>query len=149
MAMTVASVMLAHQVAGEAVRDALFLGALPVTDLPRMVILSALLSVLAVPVYSNLLAWLGPRRLVPLGFILSAAAHVAEWAWFGTRTGTVIPVIVYIHIAAFGALLLSGFWSLTSELFDPHSAREQVVRIATAGSLGGIVGGLAVERIGA
>lgn len=147
--MTVAAVMLAHQVAGKAVRDALFLGALPVTALPRMVILSAVLSVLAVPVYSNLLARLGPRRLVPLGFILSAAAHVAEWAWTGTGTGTVIPVVVYIHVAAFGALLLSGFWSLTSELFDPHSAREQVVRIATAGSLGGIVGGLAVERIGA
>jgi AAA family ATP:ADP antiporter len=149
MAMTVAAVMIAHQVAGKAVRDALFLGALPVTALPRMVILSAVLSVLAVPVYSHLLAWIGPRRLVPLGFGLSAAAHVAEWAWSGTATGTVIPVVVYIHIAAFGALLLSGFWSLTSELFDPHSAREQIARIATAGSLGGIVGGLAVERIGA
>lgn len=146
MAMTVSAIMLAHQVAGKAVRDALFLGALPVTDLPRMVILAAVLSVLAVPIYSHLLAWVGPRRLVPLGFLVSAIGHVVEWAWFGTG-GAVIPVIVYIHIAAFGALLLSGFWSLTSELIDPHSAREQFVRIASAGSLGGIVGGLAVERI--
>lgn len=146
MAMTVSAVMLAHQVAGKAVRDALFLSALPVTDLPRMVITAAVLSVLAVPLYSHLLAWMGPRRLVPLGFLLSAVAHVAEWAWSGSGSA-VIPVVVYIHIASFGALLLSGFWSLTSEVFDPHSARQQFVRIASAGSLGGVVGGLAVERI--
>lgn len=146
-AMTVAAVMLAHQVAGKAVRDALFLGALPVTDLPRMVILAAGLSVLAVPIYSHLLAWLSPKRLVPLGFLVSAVAHVAEWYWFGA--GAAVPVVVYIHVVAIGALLLSGFWSLTSELFDPHSARAQFTRIASAGSLGGIVGGLAVERVGA
>lgn len=145
--MTVSAVMLAYQVAGKAVRDALFLDALPVTDLPRMVILAAVLSVLAVPIYSHLLAWVGPKRLVPLGFLLSAVAHVGEWYLF--ESGATIPVVVYIHIAAFGALLLSGFWSLTSELFDPHSARQQFVRIASAGSLGGIVGGLAVERVAA
>lgn len=147
MAMAVAAVMLAHQVAGKAVRDALFLGAMPVTDLPRMVILAAALSLAAVPVYSRLLSWVGPRVLVPIGFLSSAVAHVAEWYWYGT--GTVVPVIVYLHVAAFGALLLSGFWSLTSELFDPHTAKRHVVRIATAGSLGGIVGGVIVERIGA
>lgn len=147
MAMTVASVMIAHQVAGKAVRDALFLGALPVTDLPRMVMLSAVLTILAVPVYSHLLAWMGPKRLVPLGFAASAVAHVAEWHWFGA--GVVVPVVVYVHVAAFGALLLSGFWSLTTELFDPHAARRQFVRIASAGSLGGVLGGLAMERVGA
>lgn len=145
--MTVSAVMLAHQVAGKAVRDAIFLGALPVTDLPRMVMFAALLSVLGVPIYSHLLAWVGPKRLVPMGFLVSAVAHVAEWHWFGT--GVIVPILVYLHIAAFGALLLSGFWSLTSELFDPHTARKQFANIASAGSLGGIVGGLTLERIGA
>lgn len=146
MAMSVAAVMLAHQVAGKAVRDALFLSALPVTDLPRMVIAAAVLSVLAVPLYTRLLAWVGPKRLVPLGFLVSAVLHVGEWVWFD-KGGAVIAVLVYLHVVAFGALLLSGFWSLTSELFDPHTARQEFVRIASAGSLGGIVGGLAVERI--
>lgn len=147
-AMAVAAVMLAHQVAGKAVRDALFLTALPVTDLPKMVMLAALLSVAAVPGFSRLLAWVGPRTLVPAGFLLSAAAHLAEWYWLDGR-GIVVPILVYLHVAGFGALLLSGFWSLTSELFDPHTAKRQVVRIATAGSVGGLFGGLAAERIGA
>ncbi len=145
--MAVSAVMLAHQVAGKAVRDALFLASLPVTDLPRMVMVAAVLSVLAVPVYSHLMAWAGPRRIVPLGFAVSAAAHVAEWMWLDA--GAITAVVVYVHVAAFGALLLSGFWSLTSELFDPHTAREQFVRIASAGTFGGIVGGVTVERIAA
>lgn len=145
--MIVAGVMLAHQVAAKAVRDALFLSVMPVTELPRMVILAALVSVAAVPLYSHLLAWMGPRRLVPAGFLVSAAGHLAEWYFFGAGPG--VTVVVYLHVAALGALLLSGFWSLTSELFDAHAARHHVVRIATAGSLGGIVGGLAAERIGA
>ncbi len=145
--MTVAAAMLAHQVAGKAVRDALFLSAMPVTDLPRMMIVAALMSLAAVPLYSHLLTWVGPRVLVPAGFLVSALAHVAEWYWFGSSP--LVPVAVYIHVASFGALLLSGFWSLTSELFDPHTARQQVVRIATAGSIGGMAGGLLMERTGA
>ena len=148
MAMMVAAIMLAHQVAGKAVRDALFLTALPVTDLPRMVMLAAGVSVAAVPGFSRLLAWVGPRTLVPAGFLVSAVGHLAEWFWVEPG-GVVVPVIVYLHVAGFGALLLSGFWSLTSELFDPHTAKRQVVRIATAGSVGGLLGGLAAERIGA
>lgn len=145
--MLVAGVMLAHQVAAKAVRDAFFLSVMPVTDLPRIVILAALVSVAAVPVYSRLLAWVGPRRLVPAGFLVSALAHLGEW--YVSGSGALVAVIVYLHVAAFGALLLSGFWSLTSELFDAHTAKQQFVRIASAGSLGGIAGGLAMERLAA
>ncbi len=142
-----AGLMLAHQVAAKAVRDAIFLSALPVTDIPKMVMGAALLSVAAVPVYSRALAWLGPRYLVPVGFALSAGAHVAEWAT--GDGGPVVAVIVYLHVAAFGALLLSGFWSLASELFDAHTAKRHFARIAGAGTLGGILGGVAIERMGA
>lgn len=140
-----AGFMLAHQVASKAVRDAIFLSVLPVTDLPRMVIAAALLSVLAVPVYSRAMAWLGPRRLVPVGFALSAAVHLVEWGLYDS--GPVVAIAIYIHVVALGALLLSGFWSLASELFDAHTAKRQFVKIAGAGTLGGILGGLSIERI--
>lgn len=145
--MIAAGLMLAHQVAAKAVRDAIFLSALPVTDLPKMVIAAALLSVAAVPVYSRALSWLGPRRLVPIGFALSAAAHLGEWVI--EDRGPLVAVLIYLHVVAFGALLLSGFWSLAGELFDAHSAKRQFARIAGAGTLGGILGGIAIERIGA
>jgi len=145
--MIAAGLMLAHQVAAKAVRDAVFLTALPVTDLPKMVMAAALLSVASVPLYSRAMAWLGPRRLVPIGFALSAAGHLGEWAI--ADRGAVVAIVIYLHVVAFGALLLSGFWSLASELFDAHSAKRQFARIAGAGTLGGILGGVTIERIGA
>jgi AAA family ATP:ADP antiporter len=142
-----AGFMLAHQVASKAVRDAVFLSALPVTDLPKMVMTAALLSVAAVPLYSRAMAWLGPKWLVPIGFSVSAAGHLVEWAI--QDRGPTVAIVIYLHVVAFGALLLSGFWSLASELFDAHTAKRQFARIAGAGTLGGILGGLAIERIAA
>jgi ATP:ADP antiporter, AAA family len=142
-----AGCMLGHQVASKAVRDAFFLSALPVTDLPKMVMAAAVLSVVAVPAFSWLMARLGPRRLVPLGFAVSAAVHVVEWSM--RSGGPWVAVMVYLHVAAFGVLLLSGFWSLATEVFDAHTAKQRFSTIAGAGTLGGIVGGLAVERLGA
>jgi hypothetical protein len=58
-------------------------------------------------------------------------------------------VVVYFHIVALGAILLSGFWSLMAESFDPRSAKHQFGRIAGAGTLGGIAGGLMAARAAA
>ncbi|MEN6604264.1 MAG: hypothetical protein ABFD86_17775, partial [Bryobacteraceae bacterium] len=58
-------------------------------------------------------------------------------------------VLVYLHLVAFGAVLLSGFWSLANELLDPHTAKQRFGQIAGAGTMGGILGGLAAERVAA
>ena len=51
-----AVVMIAHQVAGKATRDALFLSHFDVTNLPKVVIAAAIISLLGVLVISRLLA---------------------------------------------------------------------------------------------
>ena len=144
-AAAVAALMLAHQVAAKAVRDSFFLLVFPATSLPLMVMAAAAVSVAAVPVYAQLLARFGPARLVPAGFLLSAAAHVAEWSQPALTPA--VAVVIYLHLAALGSLLLSGFWSLAAEAFDPITARRTYGRIAAAGTLGGIAGGLAAERM--
>ena len=147
LAMLAAGSMLAHQVAAKAVRDAAFLSAWPAERLPAMVLATAALVVASVPVFSRMLARLGPRTVVPVGFLASAAAHLVEWRLFGDHPW--LAVWIYLHVAGFGALLLSGFWSYVSELFDAGAAKVSYGRIAAAGTLGGIGGGLAAERIAA
>jgi hypothetical protein len=44
-------------------------------------------------------------------------------------------------------LLLSGFWSVLSELFDPGTAKASYGRIAAAGTIGGLAGGLGAGEI--
>ena len=85
--------------------------------------------------------------VVAAGFALSALGHAAEWALFdGSRW---IAVAIYLHLSAAGAVLLSGFWSLVSERFDPAGARAAYGRISAAGTMGGIAGSFAAERLAA
>lgn len=147
-AISAAALMMAHQVAGKAVRDSFFLSSYPVSDLPRMVMAAAAASLVLVLLFTRAMERLGPRRLVPAGFALSAAGHWAEFT-FAAQTPGVWAVVIYLHIVGFGAILLSGFWSQMSEAFDPRTAKQVFGRIAGGGTLGGILGGLAAERVAA
>ncbi|MGW8179757.1 MAG: Npt1/Npt2 family nucleotide transporter, partial [bacterium] len=55
-------------------------------------------------------------------------------------------IAIYCHIAAFGSILISGFWSMVNERFDPRSARRLIGKIGTGGTVGGVVGGLLAAR---
>ncbi len=146
LALASAILMIGHQVAGKATRDALFLSQFHVTELPKAVIVAAVLSMLAVLAMSRLLARFGPRILVPASFAVSATLFVAEWVLFGV-TPQAVAVVLYMHMAIFGAILISGFWSVINERFDPHSARGTVARVAGAATLGGVLGGFLAAQV--
>jgi AAA family ATP:ADP antiporter len=137
--MVAAGIMLAHQTASKAVREALFLSGPGVNRLPVMVIVTATVVISLVPVYARLLARYGPRVIVPLGFLTSAVLHLVEWRLPAGRAW--VAVIVYLHVTGFASLLLSGFWSLVSELFDTNTAKTGFGKIAAAGTAGGLAGG--------
>jgi hypothetical protein len=137
--------MIASQVAGKAVRDALFLSTFDVTALPRMVMVAAVLTIAAVLLAAKFLARFGPRPLVIAGFAGSAVLQLLIWA-LNERTPRLSSVLLYLHSAALGAVLISWFWSMISERFDPRTARQRIGRIAAGGTFGGLVGGIAAER---
>lgn len=147
-ALVSATLMIGHQVAGKATRDALFLSEFDITQLPKAVIVAAVLSMLAVLSMSRLLARFGPHPLVPFTFAVSAVAFVLEWFLFGISPGAAVGLL-YLHMAVFGAILISGFWSVVNERFDPHAARHTIGRVAAAASLGGLLGGVLAERVAA
>jgi len=141
-----AMVMIAQQVAGKATRDALFLSQFDVRELPKLMVISAALSVIGVLLMSRLLALYGPTRLVPRGFAVSAALFLIEW-WLLGQAPHAAVVMLYLHMGIVGVLLISGFWSVINERFDPHTAKRTIVRIGAAATLGGILGGLIAERV--
>src|SRR5262245_22046489 len=143
-----AGAMIAFQTGGKAARDALFLSNFPVTDLPAVLVGSALISIVSVLAASRLISALGPGQVIPYSFTVSAGLLFLELLMSST-TPKVAAVLFYLHIASFGSLLVSGFWSMITELFDPRAAKAKVGRIAAAGTVGGILGGLIAERTGA
>jgi len=110
---------------------------------------AALFAVLLGFGFARLLSRFGPRRLVPIAFALGALLHLVEFVLLrngGEASGAVVVTIVYLHLVGFGAILLSGFWSLVNETFDPREARLKFGRITGAGTIGGVAGGLMAER---
>lgn len=143
-----AMVIIGHQVAAKATRNALYLSNFPVTSLPVMTMGAALSSLVLVLLASRAMAALGPARLVPGAFLASAVLHAAEWTLI-SRYPRPVAVIFYIHFSALGGLLISGFWSVVNERFDPHTTKKHMGQLTGGGTLGALLGGLMAERMGA
>ena len=140
-ALAAATVMIAQQVAGKAARDALFLSHFNVVELPKVMIAAALISLLGVLTMSHLLTRFGPGRAVPAAFCASAALFAVERLLLSDFPGLTASVL-YLHMTGFGAIVISGFWSLINERFDPHTAKPRIARIAAGAALGGLLGGV-------
>ncbi len=139
---------IATQVAGKAARDALFLTEFDISALPLVLIASALISIGAVLLTARSLMRYGPTRVVPPLFLASGLMLIAEWA-FAMSDPRAASVIVYLHVAVIGSLLISGFWSIVNEAFDPRSARHSIGRIVGGATLGGLFGGVLADQVGA
>jgi hypothetical protein len=140
-AMLAAGALIAQQVAGRAVRDALFLSTFHVSSLPLVMIAAAVVSAVAVLGFSAALARRSPAQVVPIAIAAGTALLLAEWG-LSLVQPRLAAVAVYLHMAAFGATVVSGFWSLMNERFDPHTARRVMGDITLGASLGGVAGGM-------
>jgi ATP:ADP antiporter, AAA family len=141
-----AAIMIAAQVGGKATRDALFLDAFSAAQLPQAMLASAVLSAVAVLATASAMSRWGPRRIVPGAFVLNGSLFALEYA-FIDDSPELFAAGLYLHVAVLGALLISGFWSLVSERFDPHTAKKVVARMNAGATSGGLVGGLVADRV--
>jgi ATP/ADP translocase len=148
MATVTSAILIAQQVAGKATRDALFLSSFRASSLPSVMAGGAVLSLGAIFWLSRLMARHGPRQIMPVLFALNAAALMSAWA-LGLSWPRAAAVAVYLQMAAFSPAMISTFWSLINERFDPHLGKRAVARVAAGGTIGGVLGGLAAWRAAA
>lgn len=145
LAVTSALLVLSQQIAGKIIRDTLFLSLFSQRSLAEITVAAAVVALAAVPPFSHILSKYGPGRAVPAGFLTSALLYVVEFALFQKYPRPAV-VLVYLHFAASGAALVSGFWSAVNERFDPRTARRSISRViaaaAVGGGLGGVLGGV-------
>jgi AAA family ATP:ADP antiporter len=146
---TIASAsVIAQQVAGKAARDAMFLSNFSVTRLPMVMAAAAVLSLGVVVWISRLIVRHSPARVLPALFGLSVVSLLVEWA-VSFEAPRIAALALYLHTALFGAVLISAFWSLINEKFDPHTGKRAVSFIAAGGTLGGVLGGILAWRASA
>ncbi len=145
-AMTAATLMIAQHVAGKATRDALFLSNFEISDLPKAMMLGAVVSIAAVIAMSRMLAVHGPARLIPPLYLASAALLAGQWLLAGTMPEAA-AILLYVHVAALNSILISGFWSVVNERFDPYAVKHVIARLTAAATFGGLLGGLAAKAM--
>ena len=145
-AVTVAAVLAALGVAALAARDGLFLSQLPATRLPLAMTASAVLAIAATGAVSSWLRRAPPARVASRSLWASGLIFVVIGGLAPDRPG-LAAVILYLHVTGIMPVIASAFWSVVSEGFDPYSAKRAVARMAAAGALGGVGGGVAAERV--
>ena len=136
---------IAQQVAGKAIRDAFYLTNFDVKTLPRVMAVGAVLSLASVFLVSRALLRRSPRRLLPWVFLGSAMGLAFAWLLARILPGPA-AVVVYLHTTVMSPILISTFWSHINERYDPFTAKRAVARIASGGTLGGVLGGVAAWR---
>ncbi len=144
--MIAASLMIAQHIAGKATRDALFLTHFDVSQLPKVMMVSAVVSVAAVLLTSRLLRHYGPDRLIPPLYLASALLLAGQW-YLAEVAPRVAAVALYLHVAALNSILISGFWSVINERFDPYTAKRIIPRLTAATTFGGLLGGIAAKSV--
>lgn len=132
--------LVASLVAAKATRDALFLVNFPATLLPHMMTVSAVASMASVLLMSRAMTRLSPRRVLLGGLAVALLLVLLVWSLTFALPG-VGAVLVHLHVAVFGATLLSAFWSMVNERFDPYTAKRVMGRINLGAAMGGVVGG--------
>lgn len=145
-ALLCAGLLVALQVAAKSARDALFCAAYSPAELPRVMTGGAVLSMVFALGAARLFRRLGPGRVVPALLGMNALAFVVEYVLLPVAPRPV-SLILYLHVASVGAVVVSGFWSVVSEHFDPHALRTSMSRIGLGATFGGLIGGLFAERI--
>ena len=148
LAMISAAVVAAQIAAGKATRDALFFTSMTITALPAVVTATALVSIGLVFLHGRAIRRVAPGTLVPILFVVSGFLFIAEW-FLRARGPAAAAVALYLHISGAGPLLASGFWLITTERFNPRTARKGFGRITAAGTAGALTGALIAERLAA
>src|SRR5580765_8226696 len=138
----------AQFIASKAARDAIFLSNFEPSSLPNMIIMTSLFAIVLVVVCSRALKRISPSVWVPIGFAVTAVLLLVEWALTASAPGPAARLL-YLQVSGIGPMLGSGFWLIASERFDPHTAKKRFGQIAGAGTLGGLIGGLAGDRVSA
>jgi AAA family ATP:ADP antiporter len=136
-----AALLIAQQVVGRATRDALFLSHHPATSLPLLMMAASLVSLACALGAARLLAARGPRQVVPALVGLHAGLLLVQFL-LAVADPRLASVLAYLQVAATGGALVSGYWSVVNERFDPWTAKRVIGRLGLGASIGGVAGGL-------
>src|SRR5688572_13339304 len=128
-----------------------FISDLGADNLPYVQLAAGVLIGLLMQLYSRGIARLPRRSVIPVTQGSAAALLVVFWFLFQNGAAWA-SVAFYVAGLILGILLISQFWTLANDIYNPRQAKRLFGFVGGGASLGGAMGAaltsLAVERVG-
>ena len=129
------------------VRDAKYLLELGSINLPFAYLSTAIIMFFIVHFYSKLQVKVKKRVLIISSLIIFAVTcavsrqfFMEEWDW--------VPIAFWIWANIFIVVLVTQFWILVNDVFNPREVKRLIGFFGSGGLLGGILGGLLTGSLG-
>lgn len=116
-----------------------FIGELGADNLPYVLLAAGLFIGVVMQFYSRLVGLLPRRWVIPCTGCGMMALLIAFWGLFKTDQAWV-SVGFYLFGLIIGILLISQFWTLANDIYDPRQAKRLFGFIGGGASLGGMTG---------
>jgi len=127
------------------VRDSLFLSRFPITQLPYVYLLAALLAGVVIGVYSRYTAKFSLSRLIPGSLVFVISNVILFWLTITLYDAAWVLYAYYMWSAIGSLILVAQFWMLANGMFNPRDGKRLFGMIAAGGTLGAMAGGLAAS----
>jgi ATP/ADP translocase len=123
------------------VRDSLFLSRFPITQLPYVYLLVALVASLVIAVYTRYTSRLPLYSLMLRSNAFIISNVIAFWILLAFFDFSWVFYAFYIWSAIVGAVAVAQFWGLANETFTSREGKRLFGIVAAGGTLGGIIAG--------
>jgi ATP/ADP translocase len=128
-------------------RDAKYLVELTSAKLPYAYLLTALFMGFFVHFYSKLLVRV-QRRLFIISWLIFFAVTCLLSPWLFAQELSVMPLAFWVWANTFVVVLVTQFWILVNDIFNPREVKRLIGFFGSGGLLGGILGGLLTGLLG-
>jgi len=125
----------------KSLRNASYLSGLGDEKLPLAYFLTAILMGFIVNFHSRLQVKLPRSRLIINSLIFFFSNIVLFW-WLFERGWRWVPVAFWVWANIFAIVLVTQFWMLVNDVFNPREARRMIGFIGSGAQLGAILGGV-------
>src|SRR5688572_8738819 len=124
------------------VRDSLFLSRFPITQLPYVYLLAALLAGVVIGIYSRYTSRLSLSQVILGSHAVIISNAIIFWAFITFSDFGWVLYGFYMWSAIVGLAAVAQFWTLANEMFNPREGKRLFGILTAAGTLGAMAGGL-------
>ena len=124
------------------VRDSLFLSRFPITQLPYVYLLAALVAAAVILLYSRFTSKQPFARVVLISLAAIISNVIIFWLLITFYGAGWVLYAYYMWSAIVGLFLVAQFWTLANEMFTLRDGKRLFGLITAGGTLGGMAGGV-------